>query len=151
MPRINFRLLAYMVLLIVLGMRSYGLTIPASEDTVGYLNKLTAASNASPTLQVDASHKSFLYFNLDDVPQDAVLRWAKLRIFLPSVRLRGSGLSIHAVTSQWDEALASPQPSIEPLPLGIIPAEKLGIRRFVSIDITNIVQAWIAGRLRMKD
>ena len=77
----------------------YGLTIPASEDTVGYLNQLTTGANAAPNLMVDATHTVFLYFNLDEVPQDAVLRWAKLRLFLPSVRVKGTGRGVHVVAS----------------------------------------------------
>jgi hypothetical protein len=126
--------------------RIYGLTIPASEDTVGHLNKLTAGANAAPNLQVDAARTAFLYFNLDEVPQGAVLRWAKLRLFLPSVRVRGSGLGVHVVTGRWDEALpSSSQPQFSLSPVGIIPPEKLGTRRFVTVDVTSTVQAWING------
>jgi formylglycine-generating enzyme required for sulfatase activity len=124
---------------------AYGLTIPASEDSVGYLNKLTAGANAAPNLMVDANHTAFLYFNLDEVPQDAVLRWAKLRLFLPSVRLKGAGLGVHVVTSQWDEAAASNQPTVATGTVAGIGPEKLGTRRFVTVDVTSTVQSWISG------
>lgn len=113
---------------------------------MGYLNKLTAGANAAPNLQVDAARTAFLYFNLDEVPQGAVLRWAKLRLFLPSVRVRGSGLGVHVVTGRWDEALPSSSlPQFSLSPVGIIPPEKLGTRRFVTVDVTSTVQAWING------
>ncbi len=128
---------------------AYGLTIPASEDTVGSTvggqSKLTAAANAAPNLMVDATHTAFLYFNLNEVPQDAVLRWAKLRLFLPSVRVKGAGLGVHVVTSQWDEALASNQPTVATGTVASIGPEKLGTRRFVTVDVTNTVQSWISG------
>lgn len=89
----------------IFSISAQGLTIPASEDTTAFLSRLTAAANTSPTLIVDVSHKAFLYFNLDEIPQDAVLRWAKLRLFFPIVRTRGSGIGVHVVTSSWDEAL----------------------------------------------
>jgi len=66
---------------------AYGLTIPASEDTVGHLNKLTTGANAAPNLMVDATHTAFLYFNLHELPQKVALRWAKPRLFLPSGRV----------------------------------------------------------------
>ncbi len=121
----------------------YGLTIPASEDTVGYLNKLTPGANAAPNLMVDATHTAFLYFNLNEVPQDAVLRWAKLRLFLPSVRVKGAGLGVHVVTGAWDEALASNQPVVATGTVATIGPEKLGTRRFVTVDVTSTVQSWI--------
>jgi hypothetical protein len=124
---------------------AYGLTIPASEDTVGYQSKLTAAANAAPNLMVDATHTAFLYFNLNEVPQDAVLRWAKLRLFLPSVRVKGAGLGVHVVTSQWDEAAASNQPTVATGTVASIGPEKLGTRRFVTVDVTSTVQSWISG------
>ena len=49
---------------------AYGLTIPASEDTVGYLNKVTAAANAAPNLMVDATHTAFLYFTAIPQPEE---------------------------------------------------------------------------------
>ncbi len=128
---------------------AYGLTIPASEDTVGSIvagqSKLTAAANAAPNLMVDATHTAFLYFNLNEVPQDAVLRWAKLRLFLPSVRVKGAGLGVHVVTSQWDEAAASNQPTVATGTVATIGPEKLGTRRFVTVDVTSTVQSWISG------
>jgi len=128
---------------------AYGLTIPASEDTVGSVvagqSKLTAAANAAPNLMVDATHTAFLYFNLDEVPHDAVLRWAKLRLFLPSVRVKGAGLGVHVVTSQWDEAAASNQPTLATGTVASIGPEKLGTRRFVTVDVTSTVQSWISG------
>ena len=94
---------------------------------------------------VDATHTAFLYFNLDEVPQDAVLRWAKLRLFLPSVRVKGAGLGVHVVTSQWDEAAASNQPKVAAGTVAGIGPEKLGTRRFVTVDVTSTVQSWISG------
>ena len=71
---------------------AYGLTIPASEDTMGYGNALSKASGASASLSVDGARTSYLYFDLNDIPSDALVRWAKLRLFLPTVRAKGAGL-----------------------------------------------------------
>ena len=123
--------------------RSFGLTIPASEDTTGSAGKLILSSGAATALTVDPSRTAYLYFDLSDIPSDAVVRWAKLRLFLPSVRAKGAGLGVHFVTSQWNEALASNQPTIGIDPIGVIQPEKLGTRRFVTVDVTSAVQGWI--------
>ena len=127
-----------------------GLTIPASEDTVLYQSKFTAGANAASLLTVDANRTAFLYFNLDEVPHDSVLRWAKLRLFLPSVRVRGAGLGVHVVADEWDESAASTKP-VQPVATGTIASigpEKLGTRRFVTVDVTSTVQAWINGGIK---
>jgi formylglycine-generating enzyme required for sulfatase activity len=124
----------------------YGITVPASEDSTGYLNALTKAAGTSSVLTVDASRISFFYFDLNDIPSDAVLRWAKLRLYLPVVRTPGAGLGVHLVTSEWNEALASAQPSISAGTVGVIGPEKIASKRFVTVDVTPTVQGWISGR-----
>jgi len=124
---------------------AYGLTIPASEDTMGYGNALSKASGASASLSVDGARTSYLYFDLNDIPSDAVVRWAKLRLFIPVVRAQGAGLGVHLVTSEWNEALTSKQPTIDVGTLGVIEPEKLGSKRFVTVDVTSTVQSWISG------
>jgi len=124
---------------------AHGLTIPASEDTMGYGNTLLKASGALPSLNVDGARTSYIYFDLNDIPSDAVVRWAKLRLFLPTVRTKGAGLGVHLVTGTWNEALASMQPAIDQGTLGVIEPEKLASKRFVTVDITSTVQSWISG------
>jgi hypothetical protein len=88
--------------------KSDALTIPASEDSyTAPGNKLSLATNNANNLVVDANRKSYLYFDLSDVPTDAVVRWAKLRLFLPIVQRPGAGLSVHLITSEWNESRAS--------------------------------------------
>lgn len=84
------------------------LTVPASEDSyTAPGNKLSIATNNANSLVVDASRKSYLYFDLSDIPTDTVVRWAKLRLFLPIVQRPGAGLSVHVVNSEWNESKAS--------------------------------------------
>ena len=142
------RFAAPLLSLIAFGFTSgaYGLTIPASEDTTGISgSRLSPSGSRAPTLVVDSTHKAYVYFNLDDIPRDAVLRWAKLRLFLPSVRSAGNGLGVHVVTSQWDEIQSSNQPTFNLTPAATIAADKLGSRRFVTADVTSTVQDWIFG------
>jgi hypothetical protein len=124
----------------------HGLTVPAGEDSTGSNETLTKAAGASSFLTVDASRTCFLYFDLNDIPSDAVLRWAKLRMYLPIVRAKGAGLGVHLVTSEWNEAIASAQPSIASGTIAIIGPEKIASKRFVAVDVTSTVQGWINGK-----
>jgi sulfatase modifying factor 1 len=123
------------------------LTIPASEDSyTAPGNKLSIATNNANSLVVDATRKSYLYFDLSEVPTDAVVRWAKLRLFLPIVQRTGSGLSVHLVTSEWNESKTSASlPTLASGSIGVITPDKMASRRFVTVDVTSTVQKWIKG------
>jgi formylglycine-generating enzyme required for sulfatase activity len=123
------------------------LTIPASEDSyIAPRNTLSYSTNNANSLVVDATRKSYLYFDLSDIPADAVVRWAKLRLFLPTVRTTGAGLSVHLVTGTWNESTRlADVPSIVTGSLGMIAPSKMASRRFVTVDVTSTVQQWING------
>ena len=123
------------------------LTIPASEDSyTAPGNKLSLATNNANSLIVDANRKSYLYFDLSDIPTDAVVRWAKLRLFLPIVQRPGAGLSVHLVNSEWNESKASTSlPTLAAGTIGVITPDKMASRRFVTVDVTSTVQKWIKG------
>lgn len=123
---------------------AHALTIPATEDTTANTALLTKAAGAASVLSVDAARTSLLYFDLSEIPSDAVLRWAKLRLYLPVVRSRGAGLGVHLVTSEWNEALASTSPVVSSGTVGSIGPEKISSKRFVTVDVTNTVQGWIS-------
>jgi len=110
------------------------------------VNRLTTAGNNSGVLLVDATHKAYVYFDLSEIPTTAVVRWAKLRLFLPAVRAKGSGVKVHTVAGEWNEALQSNEPAISATPVGIFPSEKLANKRFVTVDVTPTVQDWISSK-----
>jgi hypothetical protein len=60
------------------------LTIPASEDTTTYQNKFTAAASFSSVLMVDSTRVALVYFNLDDIPEGAAVKMARLRMYTSS-------------------------------------------------------------------
>ncbi len=120
------------------------LTIPASEDTTGG-GTITSGDNGAASLTVDGTKKAFIYFNLDEVPSSSVVRWAKLRLFLPNVVSAGNGLSVYVVSGTWDEAKESAVPANLPSPVANIEAGKLASKRFVTVDVTAVVQRWISG------
>ena len=145
-------LLGYLFSVVLLFLSAGGvkaLTIPASEDTYTATGgKLSLATNNASNLVVDASRKSFLYFKLSDynIHPDATLRFAKLRLFLPLVRTRGSGLGVHVVKGEWNESRASlREPEIISGTIGVVRPEDMASRRFVTVDVTSTVQGWIKG------
>jgi formylglycine-generating enzyme required for sulfatase activity len=123
------------------------LTIPASEDSYTAAgNKLSHSTNNANSLLVDGIRKAYLFFDLSDIPADAVVRWAKLRLFLPTVRTPGAGLSVHLVTGTWNESSRiSDAPVISAGSLGMIAPEKMASRRFVTVDVKDVVQKWVNG------
>ena len=141
-----FTILLCVVFLACAGGKGFALTIPASEDSIGYNNQITASGNAAIQLAVDVNRKAFIYFNLNDIPINAVVRWAKLRMFLPTVTAKGSGLSIYQVGGVWNECKPSAMPYIQPYAVASIPADQLGNKRFVTADVTATVQSWISMR-----
>jgi alpha-tubulin suppressor-like RCC1 family protein len=137
-------ILTFLVSALFADITAHALTIPASEDSFGYNGQLTAAGNAAVQLAVDVNRKAFIYFNLNDIPTNAVVRWAKLRLFLPTITAKGSGLSIFQVGGVWNECKASAMPFIQPYAVASIPADQLGSKRFVTADVTATVQNWIS-------
>jgi hypothetical protein len=123
------------------------LTIPASEDATGHQNKITAAANGSSVLMVDPARVAFVCFNLDDIPEGAVVSMARLRLYTSSLRNKGQGLGLHLVTGQWNEAIPGAQPAFERTPFVQIAAANLGSRRFLTVDVIAQVQAWVNSRL----
>lgn len=119
-------------------------TLPASEDSYGFRSKLTLAANKAATLPVDATHRAFIWFNLAELPPGTTLRYARLRIYLPRVIRSGSGLSVHRVTGTWDELLSSAEPSFTSPPIANLAAAGIRTKRYISVDVTSSVQAWLA-------
>jgi formylglycine-generating enzyme required for sulfatase activity len=120
-------------------------TVPASEDTTGYKNGITTGASNASSLVVDALRNAYIYFNLDGIPEDAVVRFARLRIYLPGVRQQGSGFTLHRVLGQWNEALAGPEPASVEAPVVTLQGRELGSRRFITMDVTDLTQEWING------
>ena len=122
-----------------------GVTLPAAEDSYGFRAKLSSVANKTTTLPVDATHRAFLYFDLgNELPANTQIRYARLRIYFPKVTRAGEGIAVHQVTGTWDESLASSEPTFTATPFASFPPLGMGTKRFVSVDVTNVVQSWIA-------
>ena len=138
-----FPLLCFLGALLASGGLSHALSIPASEDTTVADKKITLTASNAGNLAVDPTHVALVYFNLDDIPKDTVVRFARLRLYLPSLKDRGVGIGVHRVTTPWNESAESAQPDYTAMTIGKIDAAKLGSRRFVTVDVTGVVQSWI--------
>lgn len=126
---------------------AWAATLPVSEDSSSSRGQLTTATNKAATLRVDATHNGYIYFNLADISANtaAQIRYARLRLFFPKVTASGGGLEIHVVTSPWDEAVPTAEPSRDSAMVGAIPSLSLAGKRFASVDVTAAVRAWVAG------
>ena len=138
------KLTSLLTTLLLLTTAAYAATLPASEDTSSSRGKLTIATNKAATLPVDSSRHAFVYFNLSELPAGTQLRYARLRLYLPSVVRAGAGLTLHKITGQWDEAIASAEPAFNATPITTLLPVSLGKKRFVSVDVTATVQGWLA-------
>lgn len=120
------------------------LTIPASEDSsIGAGGKLSAYSNTSSTLSISSSGQAFVYFSLEELPSDAILGFARLRLYFNSVTTSGDGLTVHKVTSPWQESAQGAPPTFSSTPVATVTAERIRAKRFVTVDVTSVVQEWI--------
>ncbi len=119
-------------------------TLPAAEDTSSLKGKLTVATNKATTLAVDGTRHAFVFFDLTELPSGAQIRYARLRLFFPTVARAGGGLTLHTVTGQWNEGVASAEPAFAAAPLATFQPAAVGAKRFVSVDVTNTVKAWLA-------
>jgi len=127
------------------------LTIPANEDTFSLGGRITVSANNAGLLPVDINRKAFIYFSLEEVPTNAVVRFARLRLYTSSVRVKGNGVAIYKVTGEWNESAAGLEPSIAQVPLGVVEPAKLGSRRFVTLDVTSTVQEWISSKTSLNE
>ncbi|RYD66361.1 MAG: DNRLRE domain-containing protein [Verrucomicrobiaceae bacterium] len=119
-------------------------TLPASEDSSSSKGNLTAAGHKATTLPVSASRRAFVFFDTSQLPANASIRYARLRVYVPKLSAAGNGLQVHQVTGAWSESAVSAEPAFNPAPLGTIPANQLPAKGFASVDVTNAVKAWIA-------
>lgn len=118
--------------------------LPAAEDSSSLKGKLTTVTNKATTLPVDGNRRAFVFFDLTELPANAQVRYARLRLYFPTVARAGGGLTLHTVTGQWNEGVASIEPTIEQTPLTTFAPTAVGAKRFVSVDVTDTVKAWLA-------
>ena len=121
-------------------------TIPATEDSFADHEKftVTVTANNATALPVDGKRYALVFFNLSDLPANAEIRDARLRLFLSNVVRPGNGLSLHTVSTPWSETAAGEAPAYHPEPCATIPNTDFRRKRFISVNVTDTVRAWQA-------
>jgi hypothetical protein len=130
--------------LALLGATASAVTLPASEDSSSSNGNLTAAGHKATSLPVSASRRAFVFFDTSQLPANASIRYARLRVYVPKLSAAGNGLQVHLVTGAWSEAAVSAEPAFNPAPLATIPANQLPAKGFASVDVTDAVKGWLA-------
>ena len=89
---------------------------------------------------------TYIRFDLSTLPADAPILNATMRLFVDQVFNPGS-IDLHAVLGSWDESTITPDtaPSILPAPFTSALISSGAEQKFVSIDVTSIVELWIDG------
>ena len=129
---------------------TFGLSLPVSTDTFTTIKAkvavVTAASGKATTLTVTPTQDALVFFDLNGLPPafSAVnVIGARLRFYVAKVTKPGD-LAIHRALDPWDEDKDGPAPSTDANPIATVVAAKLASKRFVVVDVTPTVQAWLA-------
>src|SRR5262245_26560316 len=105
-----------MLVMIAVGILITGaeaIVLPPVQDTSSLKGKLTPGTGKATTLPVTATRKSFVLFNLENLPGDVEtedISGARLRVYFPSAAKPGD-IAIYPVTSAWDEKSTAAEPS----------------------------------------
>lgn len=121
--------------------------LPPSQDSSSLKGKLTVVTGKATTLAVSAARKSYVLFDLNSLPSDVQqtdIASARLRVYFPATKKTGD-ISIHSVTTAWNETSTTVEPSISISPIAIIPTVRVIAKKFTEVDVTNEVRAWRAG------
>ena len=94
----------------------------------------------------NVTNRGFLRFDLSPIPAGTPVARATLRLWVSSVADVG-GVDVHVAMGPWGEGdvQAASQPMVEPAPIasfGVVAS-----KRFVAIDVTDVVTDWIDGVL----
>lgn len=121
--------------------------LPPAQDSSSLKGKLTPITGKATTLAVSAYRKGYVLFNLDNLPQDVAsgdIANARLRVYFPAVSTAGD-ITIHLVTGAWTENRTVTEPTVDANASATIPAASVVAKKFVEVDLTNIVRNWLFG------
>ncbi len=121
--------------------------LPPAQDSSSLNGKLTPVTGKATTLAISATRKGYVLFNLNSLPaevQAANIANARLRVYFPAAKKPGD-IAIHTVTSAWNETETRPAPGVSVSPVAMFPAVTVVAKKFVEVDVTTTVQAWLAG------
>jgi hypothetical protein len=131
----------------IAGPGAFADVLPPQQDSSSLKGKLTAVTGRATTLPVSATRKSFVLFDLNNLPADVEsgdIAQARLRVYFPSAKKPGI-IVVHTVTAAWDEKTAAEEPGISASAIAVLPAASVVAKNFVEVDVTNAVRAWRDG------
>jgi hypothetical protein len=128
-------------------------TLHVTHDSDIAITAPTSNFGANGTLFVrnsgtGSARNAFAQFDLSALPAGATVSRATLRIWVSRVE-DGGDLDLFAVTEPWIESslTADNEPAREPDAYTTIAIPLSGAGRFVAVDVTDLVNAWLAGDL----
>ena len=119
--------------------------LPPAQDSSSLKGKLTPVTGKATTLAVSATRKGYVLFNLASLPQDVVaadIVNARLRVYFVSAKKPGD-IGIHTVTAGWNETASALEPGVSVSPVAMFPAATVVGKKFVEVEVTATVQAWL--------
>jgi len=94
---------------------------------------------------VQPNRDALVRFDLGDLPSGynaSSLQSARLRVYLVRVSKPGD-LAVHTVTQDWSESANGDAPETLASPITTLTADSLKSKRFIVIDVTELVRAWL--------
>ncbi len=119
--------------------------LPPAQDSSSLKGKLTPVTGKATTLAVSATRKGYVLFNIASLPQDVVaadIVNARLRVYFVSAKKPGD-IGIHTVTAGWNETASALEPGVSVSPVAMFPAATVVGKKFVEVEVTATVQAWL--------
>ena len=123
---------------------------PPAADTLVSNSTSRINYGAAPLLAVQQGTTTYIKFNLSNIPSDATLSKATLRLHVDTVVAAGS-FDVFEVDSPWTETslnysnASTPGPSVTNGHSTAVSGS--GLKQFVLIDVTSLVQEWVKGSL----
>jgi hypothetical protein len=88
----------------------------------------------------------FVRFDLSSLSPATLISKATLRLFVSRIGNSGS-IDLHVVLGEWDEGSLTVRsaPPIDPLPMTTVKVTSADKRKYVTVDVTALVQDWLDG------
>lgn len=130
-------------------MPSSALDLVVSDDTSLPAGNAAKAAKAKK-LKLGGSKNNAAYFNFDasalpDMLSSNTITKATLRFFISSLQSPGS-VTVVPITQTWSESSVSAAPAVDEA-LFSVEAVLDANNRYVSVDVTELVKAWIKGEI----
>ena len=121
---------------------------PPSADTFAYSANPKTNYAGFPQLVVTQGATTFIQFNLGNVPANATVSKASLRLYVDAVTKTGA-FDIYEVDTPWTEGSLNftnaPTPGLSATGTHPVTISASNVNQFILVDITNLVQEWVNG------